>query len=60
MKYGNLSLQRAVEEVMKEMPPDGGGVIAVDAHGNVSMEFNCSGFFRAFAKSTGEESFDVW
>ena len=32
-----------------------GGVIAIDAHGEIAMEFNSEGMFRA-SKKAGEET----
>ena len=49
MEYKNLSLREASEEVvLKKLKTAGGsgGVIAVDASGNVSMPFNTEGMFR--------------
>lgn len=57
MAYQGLSLKQACEEVvMGKLPKiDGdGGLIAVDANGNIEMPFNCSGMYRA-SKKEGEE-----
>lgn len=53
MKYGNHSLSSAVERVVQEMPSQSGGLVAVDAQGNVAMDFNCGGFIRAFEDAKG-------
>ncbi|KPK80980.1 MAG: isoaspartyl peptidase [Bacteroides sp. SM23_62_1] len=58
MEYKNLSLAEAARQVIHEkLEPAGGkgGIIAVDNQGNVVMEFNTSGMFRGYAKSTGEK-----
>jgi beta-aspartyl-peptidase (threonine type) len=50
MRYANRSLKNAVHEVViQELPPrhGEGGVIAIDAKGNIEMEFNSEGMFRA-------------
>jgi beta-aspartyl-peptidase (threonine type) len=50
MRYGARTLSAAVREVvLQELPALGGegGVIAVDARGEVAMEFNSEGMFRA-------------
>ena len=50
MRYGGRSLTQAVREVvLGDLPPRGGegGVIAVDAHGEIAIEFNSEGMFRA-------------
>jgi L-asparaginase / beta-aspartyl-peptidase len=57
MEHRNESLQAAANSViqgkLKEMGGTG-GAIAVDTEGNFVMEFNTSGMFRGFAKSSGE------
>lgn len=53
MAYGGLSLAAAAEEVvMKVLPALGGrgGVIAVDAFGNLSLPFNTEGMYRGHAR----------
>jgi beta-aspartyl-peptidase (threonine type) len=58
MEYKNLSLQDASEEVILNkidpMGGSGGGIIAVDKSGNISMVFNTDLMHRAWAKSNGE------
>lgn len=57
MAYGQVSVQQAaqtiIQEVLREAGGDG-GLIAVDADGNIAMEFNTSGMFRAYLRE-GEE-----
>jgi beta-aspartyl-peptidase (threonine type) len=58
VRFGGRTLSEAVREVIfAELPALGGegGVIAIDAHGEIAMEFNSEGMFRASRKS-GEES----
>lgn len=58
MAYKGLSLQEAVRMVVHEkLPPlDGeGGLIAVDRHGNIVLDFNCTGMYRAKIDGSGEE-----
>lgn len=53
MKYKNISLQKAADEVvMKTLKDQGGegGIIAVDNKGNIAMPFNTSGMYRGFIK----------
>ena len=57
MKYGSMSLKEAMDHVMAELPDDSGGIIAVDADGEVVMDLNCSGMHRAFARSDGQEDY---
>ena len=50
MRFGGRDLERAVHEVvLDELPAlqGEGGVIAIDAHGSIVMEFNSEGMFRA-------------
>lgn len=55
MEYKNLSVQDACkEEIRKLSELNGtGGVIALDANGNIAMEFNTSGMFRGYLTSEG-------
>ena len=62
MEYKGLSVDEACrEEIRKltEMNGDG-GVIAVDAEGNIAMEFNTSGMFRGYIKSSGEKDIAIF
>lgn len=49
MEYGGMSLEQAADEIinkrMKDMGGEG-GLIAVDAQGNISMPFNTEGMYR--------------
>ncbi|MFA6770274.1 MAG: isoaspartyl peptidase/L-asparaginase [Bacteroidales bacterium] len=58
MEYKGMPLQAASQEVIfnkiTPMGGFGGGIIAVDKTGNISMEFNTDMMHRAWAKSTGE------
>lgn len=59
MKHGGMSLQEAANTVvMNELPamaPDGGagGVIALDAEGNIAMPFNTEGMYRGSVDTEG-------
>jgi L-asparaginase / beta-aspartyl-peptidase len=57
MEYKNLTLQQAMDEVvlqkLKKMEGEG-GMIGVDAKGNVSMVFNSAGMYRGMRNSLGE------
>jgi len=55
MAYQGLSVDEAVRYVLKKvLPPDTGGIIALDRHGRISMHFNTPGMLRAAADSTGK------
>jgi len=62
MEYKNLSVDEACREEIRKLTElhGDGGVIAVDASGNIAMEFNTSGMFRGFAKSTGEKEIAIF
>ena len=62
MEYKNMSVDEACrEEIRKLTQMDGtGGVIGVDASGNIAMEFNTSGMFRGFIKSSGEKEIAIF
>jgi beta-aspartyl-peptidase (threonine type) len=58
MRFGGRGVGEAVREVIfEELPALGGegGVIAIDARGEIAMEFNSEGMFRACRKA-GEEA----
>jgi beta-aspartyl-peptidase (threonine type) len=63
MAYGNSNLAQASREVIQNVIPKmggNGGLIAVDRFGNVSLEFNTSGMFRASSNSNGERSVAIF
>ena len=57
MEYKGMTLQEAASEVIqKKVPALGGdgGIVAIDKDGNVAMEFNTAGMYRATMNSKGE------
>ncbi len=57
MAYKEVSLKEAAREVIQEKIPElggNGGIIAIDHEGNVAMEFNTSGMYRAAMNKKGE------
>lgn len=57
MEYKGVSLQEAASEVIqKKVPALGGdgGIVALDKDGNISMEFNTAGMYRAYINTEGE------
>ncbi|GAL65555.1 isoaspartyl peptidase/L-asparaginase family protein [Jejuia pallidilutea] len=60
MAYKGLSLAEASKEVIQNKLPSigngegNGGIIAIDKHGNMVMEFNTSGMYRASMNDKGE------
>ena len=63
MEYKGLSLQEAANEVIHKriLKINGdGGLIAVDAHGNIAMPFNTEGMYRACKSSTEIEEIGIY
>jgi L-asparaginase / beta-aspartyl-peptidase len=63
MRFGGRSLDQAVREVvLEELPALGGegGVIAMDRRGQVAMEFNSEGMFRASRVHGGEAKVAIY
>lgn len=56
MKYKNARLSDATRQVIKKLSKNGGsgGVIAIDNNGNISIEFNTNGMFRAYSVNNQE------
>lgn len=63
VEYKGLSLEEAANEVIfnkiSPMGGSGGGIIAVDKNGNISLVFNTSLMHRAWATSDGEQGVGV-
>lgn len=63
MEFKNLSLAEAAHEVIQkrilEIGGDG-GLIAIDAYGNVAMPFNTEGMYRACKSSYGLEEIAIY
>ena len=63
MEYRGMKLADAVQLVVQEklVALGGeGGVIAVDAAGNLALEFNCEGMFRAARTSAGAREVAIY
>ena len=57
MEYKEISLKDATHEVIQNKLTNlggTGGVVAIDSKGNVSMEFNTAGMYRAHMNAAGE------
>jgi beta-aspartyl-peptidase (threonine type) len=63
MEYKGFSLSEAASEVIHkrilEIGGDG-GLIAVDANGNIALPFNTEGMYRAFKTAKGEEGIAIY
>lgn len=63
MEYKGLSLQEAARLVIQEKNPalgGNGGIIAIDHDGNVAMEFNTAGMYRARMNKNGELEIGIY
>jgi L-asparaginase / beta-aspartyl-peptidase len=63
MRFGGRSLGEAARQVIfGELAALGGegGVIAIDAHGEIAMEFNSEGMFRASKKADEETQIAIY
>ena len=63
MEYKNMSLREACEEVVlkKLVALHGdGGLIGVDAKGNIAMVFNSAGMYRGFKNSDGDNLIAIY
>ncbi|EID76605.1 isoaspartyl peptidase/L-asparaginase family protein [Imtechella halotolerans] len=57
MEYKGLSLQQAAQEVIQNKVTKlggDGGIVAIDKEGNISMEFNTAGMYRAHMNKEGK------
>ena len=63
MEHKGISLEDAANEVINkrilEIKGDG-GLIAVDAQGNIAMPFNTEGMYRAFKTSNGDKGISIY
>jgi beta-aspartyl-peptidase (threonine type) len=57
MEYKGLTLQEAAQLVIQEKVPNlggDGGIVAIDKDGNIAMEFNTAGMYRAHMNAEGD------
>ncbi len=63
MQYKNVSLADAAKEtIQKKVPEMGGdgGIIAIDKDGNIIMEFNTAGMYRASVDKSGTKTIAIY
>lgn len=63
MEYKGVSLEEAAKLVIQEKIPalgGDGGIIAIDHEGNVAMEFNTAGMYRAKMNKKGELEIGIY
>ncbi len=57
MEYKGITLKEAAQEVIQNKVPKlggDGGIVAIDKDGNIAMEFNTAGMYRAHMNAAGE------
>ena len=63
IEYEKLSLKDAVSKIIhKKLPSIGGdgGLIAIDNKGNIAMDFNTPGMYRASINKNGEKVIEIY
>ena len=63
MEYKGLTLQQAATEVIQKKVPDlggDGGIVAIDKDGNIAMEFNTAGMYRAHMDANGNLTIGIY
>ena len=58
VQYQEITLKQAADTVVNDVLKSAGGsggIIAIDAHGNIAMPFNTKGMYRASKSSSGEQ-----
>lgn len=63
MEYKGSSLQEAAKKVIQEKVPalgGDGGIVAIDKNGNVTMEFNTAGMYRAHMDAEGKLTVGIY
>lgn len=46
--------------VFERLPPESGGLIAVDRDGHLAMEFNSTGMYRGTVDAAGNAAIGIW
>jgi len=63
MEYKEISLQEAAQEIIQNKLTKlggSGGIIAIDHSGNIAMEFNTLGMYRATMNANGELTIGIY
>lgn len=63
MEYKKMSLEEAAKKVIQEKLTElggEGGIIAIDNKGNIAMEFNSAGMYRAAMNKDGELTMGIY
>jgi beta-aspartyl-peptidase (threonine type) len=60
IKYQGATVAQAAGDVIKALPEDSGGVIALDAKGNFATPFNTEGMFRGYITRDGRKYVEIY
>ena len=60
MELAGLDLEQATQRVVRELPHESGGLIAVDRSGAIAMPMNCGGMYRAWRTRDGDRGTAIW
>jgi beta-aspartyl-peptidase (threonine type) len=63
MRYADMSLHQSADTVINDVLVEAGGeggVIAIDAQGNIAMPFNTQGMYRASIDSAGDKTVAIY
>jgi beta-aspartyl-peptidase (threonine type) len=63
MEYKKVSLAEAAKETIQKKVPEmggNGGIIAIDKDGNIVMEFNTAGMYRAAIDVNGKKTIGIY
>ena len=62
MEYNNTSIKSASKKTLQKVKDLGGsgGVVGLDAKGNITMDFNTEGMYRGFKKSNGDFEIKIY
>mgnify|MGYP001261075185 FL=1 len=62
MEYNNTSIKSASKNTLKKVKDLGGsgGVVGLDAKGNITMDFNTEGMYRGYKKSNGDSEIKIY
>lgn len=59
MELAGDSIEEAAKRVMASMPPESGGMIAVDTAGKMTLPFTSQGMYRGWANSDGDSGIGI-
>ena len=62
MEYNNTSIKSASKNTLQKVKDLGGsgGVVGLDAKGNITMDFNTEGMYRGYKKSNGDSEIKIY